>query len=109
MLVYGRRVLDALTGNITTLDDLVCESVGTINALRSDGTDALQVHPLAHVYCRPGIPPDVPTALEEVLARTKCLNLVNAADILRKIWDQGGSSPQWIFNPSKLGHDWLLI
>lgn len=112
-LVYGWRVLDALTGNTTALDDLVCELVGTINALRSDGTlfkcilwpmfiAGLESRQMSQRRFLIG-------CLEKFWLETKCLNVVNAADILRKIWDQDGSSPQWIFNPSQLGHDWLLI
>ncbi|RMJ22893.1 C6 transcription factor Acr-2 [Aspergillus sp. HF37] len=95
------------------MDDLVCELVGTINALRSDGTlfkcilwpmfiAGLESRQMSQRRFLIG-------CLERFWLETKCLNVVNAADILQKIWDQGGSSPQWIFNTSQLGHDWLLI
>ncbi|OBT53418.1 hypothetical protein VE04_07002 [Pseudogymnoascus sp. 24MN13] len=35
-LIYGRRVLDALTGNVTSQDDLVCALLGVIVALKDD-------------------------------------------------------------------------
>lgn len=116
-LIYGRRVHDALTGNTSSLDDLVCELVDTISSLRSDGTlfkcilwpmfiAGLESRQKSQRHFLIG-------CLEKFWLETKCLNVVNAGDILRKFWDQEDhgsvSSPQWIFNTSQLGHEWLLI
>ncbi|PIG81010.1 C6 transcription factor (Acr-2) [Aspergillus arachidicola] len=116
-LIYGRRVLDALTGNTTPLSDLVRELVTIIEAMRCD--EALFkciLWPMfvAGLESRQQDQRDfVISCLEKFWFETKCINVVNAANILRRFWKmedtQQTLSSQWIFNIGRLGHDWLLI
>ncbi|KAE8375409.1 C6 transcription factor (Acr-2) [Aspergillus bertholletiae] len=116
-LIYGRRVLDALVGDTTPLNDLVCGLIATIEALRCD--EALFKCILWPMFVA-GLESQqqdqrdfVISCLEKFWFETKCINVVNAANILRRFWKIGDSqqtlSSQWIFNIGQLGRDWLLI
>ncbi|GMG11780.1 unnamed protein product [Aspergillus oryzae var. brunneus] len=116
-LIYGRRVLDALTGNMTPLSDLVRELITIIEAMRCD--EALFkciLWPMfvAGLESRQQDQRDfVIGCLEKFWFETKCINVVNAANILKRFWrmedTQQTLSSQWIFNIGQLGRDWLLI
>ncbi|KAB8225518.1 C6 transcription factor (Acr-2) [Aspergillus novoparasiticus] len=116
-LIYGSRVLDALTGDTTLLDDLVCELITIIEAMRCD--EALFkciLWPMfvAGLESRQQDQRDFMIGcLEKFWFETKCINVVNAACILRRFWKmedtQQTLSSQWIFNIGQLGRDWLLI
>ncbi|KAB8208577.1 fungal-specific transcription factor domain-containing protein [Aspergillus parasiticus] len=116
-LIYGKRVLDALTRNTTPLSDLVRELITIIEAMRCD--EALFkciLWPMfvAGLESRQQDQRDfVINCLEKFWFETKCINVVNAANILRRFWKMEGTqqtlSSQWIFNIGQLGRDWLLI
>ncbi|PKX90590.1 uncharacterized protein P174DRAFT_462782 [Aspergillus novofumigatus IBT 16806] len=116
-LIYGRRVLDALTGDTSSQHDLVCDLIRVIDALRSSDSlfkcilwplfvAGLESQQGAHRHFVAG-------CLEKFWFETKCLNAVNAGIILRRFWkrqDSGDiSSSQWIFNIGQVEGDWLLI
>ncbi|KAE8385539.1 fungal-specific transcription factor domain-containing protein [Aspergillus alliaceus] len=115
-LIYGRRVLSALTGDTTSLDGLVQELISSIDTMRSDealfkcilwpmfvaGLESRQQDQRDFVIC----------CLEKFWFETKCINVVNGANLLKKFWKEDsreGSSSQWIFSIGQLGRDWLLI
>ncbi|KAB8276379.1 C6 transcription factor (Acr-2) [Aspergillus minisclerotigenes] len=116
-LLYGRRVLDALTGKTTPLSDLVCELITIIEAMRCDeGLFKCILWPMfvAGLESRQQDQRDfVIGCLKKFCFETKCINVVNAANILRRFWKmedtQQTLSSQWIFNIGQLGRDWLLI
>jgi hypothetical protein len=116
-LIYGKRVLGALNGESTSQDDLVCELIDIIEALRRDealfkcilwpmfvaGLESRQQPQREYVI----------SCLEKFWLETKCINVVNAGNLLRNFWRQEDSETmllsQWIFNIGRLGGDWLLI
>ena len=112
-LIYGRCVLDALlANNATSQDDLVCELIGIIDALKPD--EALFKCILWPMFVA-GLEAQKQTqrdfiidCLEKFWFETKCINVVNAGNILRKFWQQDCQA-SWIFNIGQLGRDWLLI
>ncbi|RAK96580.1 uncharacterized protein BO80DRAFT_496932 [Aspergillus ibericus CBS 121593] len=103
-LIYGTRVLDALTGSTTSLEDVLHELIDTIDALKSD--DALFKCILWPMF-------SVINYLERFWFETKCINVVNAANLLRQFWkqDECGTicSFRWIFNIGQIEGDWLFI
>ncbi|GFF50365.1 C6 transcription factor [Aspergillus udagawae] len=116
-LIYGRRVLDALTGDTSSQHDLVCDLIRAIDALRSN--DSLFKCILWPLFVA-GLESQheaqrrfVTSCLDKFWFETKCLNVVNAGIILRRFWkreDSGDiSSSQWIFNIGQVEGDWLLI
>ncbi|KFX95856.1 hypothetical protein V490_03647 [Pseudogymnoascus sp. VKM F-3557] len=116
-LIYGRRVLDALTNNATLHDDLVCALLSVIEALKDD-TNLFKciLWPIfiAGLECRSEAQRDFLTGcLEQFWTDTNCINSANASKILQEYWtreDHGELySPQWIFSVGHLGYDWLLI
>lgn len=116
-LIYGRRVLGALTGNAMSQDDLVRALLGVIEVLKDDEIlfkCILWPIFIAGLECQSQAQRDFLTScLAQFWAETSCLNAVNASKILQEYWtreDYGGlSSPQWIFSVGHLGYDWLLI
>ncbi|KAB8255659.1 fungal-specific transcription factor domain-containing protein [Aspergillus pseudonomiae] len=116
-LIYGIRVRDALTGDTTPVNDLVCALIALIEAMRCD--EALfkcMLWPMfvAGLESRQQDQRDfVISCLEKFWFETKCINVVNAANILRRFWKMDDTqqtlSSQWIFNIGQLGRDWLLI
>ncbi|KAK1145564.1 hypothetical protein N8T08_004122 [Aspergillus melleus] len=115
-LIYGRRVLDILTNDVSSQDELVCELIGLIGALEDDEVYKCILWPIfvAGLECRWQAQRDfLVGCLEKFWATTKCFNTINAAKILQTYWQQEGQqepfSPQWIFNIGNLGRDWLLV
>lgn len=116
-LIYGRRVLGALTDNATSQDDLVCALLSVIEALKDDGNlfkCILWPIFIAGLECTLEAQKDFLTGcLAQFWAETNCINAANASKILQEYWtreDYGElSSPQWIFSVGHLGYDWLLI
>ncbi|PWY79514.1 hypothetical protein BO94DRAFT_558693 [Aspergillus sclerotioniger CBS 115572] len=115
-LIYGTRVLDALTGSNTSLSNSLGELIDTIDALKSD--EALFkciLWPMfvAGLESREGAQRQyVIECLEKFWFETKCINVVNAANLLRHFWKQEECSTmcsQWIFNIGQMEGDWLLI
>lgn len=116
-LIYGRRVLDALTNEVSSQDALVYELTGVIGALRDD--DALFkciLWPIfvAGLECRWQAQREFLTGcLERFWTITNCFNVINAAELLQEYWQQEDCqcpfSSRWIFNMGCLGRDWLLI
>lgn len=115
--IYGRRVLDALTHDVTQQDDLVSTLLKIIGELKDDGIVLkciLWPIFIAGLECQSqSLRVFVITCLERFWVDTSCLNAVNAFKILGKYWMRGGygeiSSSRWIFSVGRLGRDWLLI
>ncbi|KAJ5578386.1 uncharacterized protein N7459_007350 [Penicillium hispanicum] len=116
-LLYGRRILDALTEEVTAQEELVLELLGLVDSLKGD-TDMFKciLWPvfIAGLECDWQAQRDfVVGCLERFWAITNCLNAVNAAKILQEYWRQNISPEkarsQWIFNIGQLGRDWLWI
>ena len=115
--IYGRRVLDALTHDVTPQDDLVSTLLHIIGELKDDGIVLkciLWPIFIAGLECQSQSPRVfLITCLERFWADTSCLNAINAFKILDEYWmraDYGElSSSRWIFSVAHLGRDWLLI
>ncbi|KAJ5774821.1 hypothetical protein N7457_009717 [Penicillium paradoxum] len=115
-LIYGRRVLDALTQTITEQDDLVSELLGLIDILTDEEPlfkCVLWAIFVAGLECRSQAQKDfLVGSLERFWTATSCLNVINAAKILKDYWAQEeglGISSRWIFDIGRLGRDCLLI
>ncbi|CAG8893529.1 unnamed protein product [Penicillium egyptiacum] len=115
-LLYGRRILDALTETITMQDDLVSELLGLIDSLKDDEAlfkCVLWAIFVAGLECRSRAQRDfLVGSLEKFWTATRCLNVINAAKILKDYWDQQeglGTSSRWVFDIGRLGRDCLLI
>lgn len=115
-LLYGRRVLDALTENITEQGNLVSELLGLIDVLTEDEAlfkCVLWAIFVAGLECQSQAQKDfLVECLERFWTATSCLNVINAAKILKGYWDQKEdpeTSSQWIFDIGRLGRDCLLI
>lgn len=113
-LLYGRRILDALTGDYTLQDELVSELLGLLHVLKDD--DALFKCVLWAIFvagleCRSQAHKDfLVECLEKFWRDTSCLNVINAAKILQDYWKKSPeASSRWIFDIGCLGRDWLLI
>ncbi|KAE8358399.1 fungal-specific transcription factor domain-containing protein [Aspergillus caelatus] len=116
-LIYGRRVSDALVRETTPLNHLVGGLIAIIEAMRCD--EALFKCILWPMFVA-GLESQqqdqrdfIISCLEKFWFETKCINVVNAANILRRFWKMSDTqqtvSSQWIFNIGQLGRDWLLI
>jgi hypothetical protein len=108
--------LDALTEEVTLQDDLVSELLGLIDALKEDEAlfkCILWAIFVAGLECRTQAQRDfLVGCLEKFWVATSCLNVVNAANILRDYWQQEDKlevSSRWIFDIGRLGRDWLLV
>lgn len=114
-LIYGQRVLDALTNQTTPQDDLLYELIGVIGFLRNDYSlfkcilwpiciGALESPWLAQREF-------LTACLDKFWQDTMCLNAVNAAKIVQQYWQWADSQQEsrWIFHIGFLGGDWLLI
>ncbi|KAJ5753095.1 hypothetical protein N7520_010012 [Penicillium odoratum] len=114
-LIYGGRILDALTGAESLQDDQVLELLGVVDSLKDDpALFKCILWPIfvAGLECQLQNQRDfLMNCLERFWTLTSCLNAVNAAKTLQDHWRQ--SSPtarsQWIFNIGNLGRDWLWI
>ncbi|KAL5083828.1 hypothetical protein Trisim1_000872 [Trichoderma cf. simile WF8] len=115
--IYGRRILDALTGEETSQYPLVRRLINVIHELESDANlfkcilwpmviAGLESREQAHREFISG-------CLEKFWLETRCLNVVNTGTILRKLWqweEREDSTPKhWIFRIGQLGGDWLLV
>lgn len=116
-LLYGRRVLDALTDEVTVQDEKLSELLGLIDSLKDD-QDMFKcvLWPVfvAGLECRWQAQRDfLIGSLERFWEITRCLNAVNAAKILREYWEQVETTSEvpsrWIFDIGRLGRDWLWI
>jgi hypothetical protein len=115
-LLYGRRVLDALMETVTEQDDLVSELLGLIDILKDDEAlfkCVLWAIFVAGLECRSEAQKEfLVGSLERFWTATRCLNVINAAKILKEYWDQREglkSSSRWIFDIGNLGRECLLI
>ncbi|GAD99830.1 C6 transcription factor [Paecilomyces variotii No. 5] len=116
-LLYGERVIEAFASCTTVQDGLACELIRLIAILKDDRTllkCALWPICIAGLECRRQDQRNFLTGcLERFWEDTSCLNVINAAKILQKYWQQadglGGDPWQWIFAIGCLGADWLLI
>ncbi|KAJ5945047.1 hypothetical protein N7516_005215 [Penicillium verrucosum] len=115
-LLYGRRILDALTETTTMQDDLVSELLGLIHILKDDESlfkCVLWAIFVAGLECRSQTQKEfLFESLEKFWTATSCLNVINAAKILKDYWDQkeGLETPsRWIFDIGRLSGDCLLI
>ncbi|RAK97575.1 Zn(II)2Cys6 transcription factor [Aspergillus ibericus CBS 121593] len=113
-LIYGKRVLGALTKECLPLEDLVQELIDAISSLQ----DNQAVYKcLLWPLCIAGLECHQQQQRESILRYmekfwdcTSCINAINAADIIKDYWKQNdGALPQWIFSIGHLGRDWLLI
>jgi hypothetical protein len=115
--IYGRRVLDALTHDVTPQDDLVSTLLKIIGEIKDDGIVLkciLWPIFIAGLECQSqSLRVFLMTCLERFWADTGCLNAINAFKILEEYWMRGDcgelSSSRWIFSVGRLGRDWLLI
>ncbi|KAJ5359489.1 uncharacterized protein N7496_011902 [Penicillium cataractarum] len=115
--IYGRRILDAMTGEKTVLDDTVAELLGLIDSLQNDRVMfkcVLWPIFVAGLECQWQLQREFLIACaERFWDITNCLNAVNAAKILQEYWRQvdasGQSQSRWIFDIGRLGRDWLWI
>ncbi|KAL2865289.1 Zn(II)2Cys6 transcription factor [Aspergillus lucknowensis] len=116
-ILYGQRVLDALQNTWNPQNSVVSELVELINTLK-DGSSLLKciLWPItvAGLECQIESQRDLLTrALERFWMDTHCLNVMNAARILKAHWTKVDENKtvasQWIFDIGRLSHDWLLI
>ncbi|OQD78512.1 hypothetical protein PENDEC_c001G00818 [Penicillium decumbens] len=116
-LLYGRRILDSVTGEFTEQNDKVLELLGMADSLKDD--EAMFKCVLWPIFVA-GLESQwqaqrdlLVGCMERFWNITSCLNAVNATKILQEYWDQetspGGNRSEWIFNIGCLGRDWLWI
>ncbi|PYI06510.1 hypothetical protein BO78DRAFT_116230 [Aspergillus sclerotiicarbonarius CBS 121057] len=114
-LIYGKRVLGALTKECLPLEDLVQELIGAIGSLQDDQAlykCILWPICIAGLEChRQEQRESLLSYMEKFWDCTSCVNAINAAKIIEDYWkrNDGVSSSQWIFSIGHLGRDWLLI
>ncbi|CAI7608831.1 unnamed protein product [Penicillium glandicola] len=115
-LIYGRRILDALTETTTVQDGLVSELLGLIDILKDNEAlfkCVLWAIFVAGLECRSQAQKDfLLESLEKFWIATSCLNVINAAKILKEYWGQEErleTPSRWIFDIGRLGRDCLLI
>ncbi|MBE3044175.1 hypothetical protein IMZ48_16705, partial [Candidatus Bathyarchaeota archaeon] len=114
-LIYGKRVLSALTGEETSLYGHVSEILRLFDILRDDRESLKCVlWPLfvAGLECRSLVQRQYfITHLEGFWMATKCLNAVNATEILQQHWKgcDRGDARSWPFDSGHFGRLWLLI
>lgn len=116
-IIYGRRILEALTGESTVQDEMVTELLGMVDLLKDDPpTFKCMLWPIVVV----GMESRWETQRNFLLAcmerfwdQTNCLNVVNAAKSLQEYWKQetslGEARSQWIFNIGRADRDWLWL
>lgn len=115
--IYGRRILDALTGEETSQDHLVHRLISDVHELESDTNlfkCILWPMVIAGLESREQVHREfISGCLEKFWLETRCLNVVNTGTILRKLWqweEREDSTPKhWIFRIGQLGGDWLLV
>jgi len=116
-LLYGRRILDSVTGDFTEQNDKVLELLGMADSLKDD--EAMFKCVLWPIFVA-GLESQwqaqrdlLVGCMERFWNITSCLNAVNATKILQEYWGQetspGGNRSEWIFNIGCLGRDWLWI
>ncbi|KAL2839110.1 fungal-specific transcription factor domain-containing protein [Aspergillus pseudoustus] len=116
-MLYGQRVLDALQNTRTRQDSLVSELVRLVEQLKVGSTllkCVLWPVTVAGLECQERPQRDlIIHLLETFWIDTHCLNVMNAAKILKAHWtkiDESKSvATDWIFDIGRLSHDWLLI
>lgn len=114
-LIYGKRVLGALTKEYLPLDDLIQELLATIESLQNNETlykCILWPIIIAGLECqRQEQRESVRTYMESFWEHTKCVNVINASKIIEDRWQRCDSTEpsHWIFSIGNLGRDWLLI
>ncbi|GAT25867.1 C6 transcription factor Acr-2 [Aspergillus luchuensis] len=114
-LIYGKRVLGALTKECLPLEDLLQELLATIERLQNDESlykCILWPIIIAGLECQRQEQRDsVRTYMESFWEQTKCVNVINASKIIEDRWQRcDGTEPShWIFSIGHLGRDWLLI
>ncbi|KAL3488223.1 fungal-specific transcription factor domain-containing protein [Aspergillus germanicus] len=117
-LLYGRQVL-ASTGTYlepAETQTLLSQLLASINALRGEDTFfkcLLWPTFVAGLHCLEQGQQDLVTdSIRRVWDLTKCLNVISAADILRKYWDRvrsSGVKDPWRDGLVELDRHWLLI
>jgi hypothetical protein len=116
-LLYGRQVL-ASTGTYrepAETQTLLSQLLASINALKGEDTFKCLLWPtfLAGLHClERGQQESVTDSLRRVWDLTKCLNVISAADILRKYWERvrsSGVKDPWRDGLVELDRHWLLI
>ncbi|KAL2836795.1 fungal-specific transcription factor domain-containing protein [Aspergillus pseudodeflectus] len=116
-VLYGQRVLDALQNTRTQQDSVVSELVSLVDTFK-DGSTLLKciLWPItvAGLECQEQSQRDLLIRiLETFWIGTHCLNVMNAAKILKAHWakiDENKSvATNWIFEIGRSSHDWLLI
>ncbi|KAF3074031.1 hypothetical protein CFAM422_003753 [Trichoderma lentiforme] len=115
--IYGRRILDTLTGKETSQDHLVRRLISVIHELESDANlfkCILWPMVIAGLESREQVDREfISGCLEKFWLETRCLNVVNTGTILRRLWqweEREDSTPKhWIFRIGQLGGDWLLV
>jgi hypothetical protein len=116
-LLYGQRILDSMTGEFTGQDDKVVELLGMADLLKKDeATFKCVLWPIfvAGLESQWQAQRDfLIGCMEKFWDVTRCLNAVNATNILQEYWQQetlpGDKRSEWIFNIGRLGRDWLWI
>src|SRR5699024_4706735 len=108
------RVHDALKNESTPQDDLVLDLLSVIASITKDHPYLLKctLWPIfiAGLECRdPSARKFITSALGQFYEDTRCINVANAAQILRDYWverDQPGAAcAEWIFDVSRLRDD----
>jgi hypothetical protein len=115
--LYGRRVLDALVGDISVQDNLVGRLLSLIHELRDDeNLFKCILWPMVVAGLESHQPEGrefIMGCLEKFWLETRCLNVVNTGVILRRLWKREekecSTPPEWIFKIGQLGADWLLV
>ncbi|KAJ5676856.1 uncharacterized protein N7477_002489 [Penicillium maclennaniae] len=116
-LLYGTRILDSVTGEFTEQDDKVVELSGLADSLKND--EAMFKCVLWPIFVA-GLESQwqaqrdfLVGCMERFWEITRCLNAINATNILQEYWQQksspGDNRSEWIFNIGRLGRDWLWI
>jgi hypothetical protein len=116
-LLYGRQVLESTGTHLETRETqmLLSQLLGTIDALKGENTFfkcLLWPTFVAGLHClERGQQDFVTDSLRSVWDLTKCLNVISAADILRKYWERvkvSGTENPWTAG-LELERHWLLI
>ncbi|CEN60997.1 hypothetical protein ASPCAL07667 [Aspergillus calidoustus] len=117
-LLYGRQVLASTGTHLETRETqtLLSQLLGTIDALKGEDTFfkcLLWPTFVAGLHClERGQQDYVTDSLRSVWDLTKCLNVISAADILRKYWERvkvSGTENPWTAGLVELDRHWLLI
>lgn len=116
-LLYGQRILEAMTGEATVTDEMVTELLGMVDLLKDDpATFKCLLWPIFVAGMESQWPAQrnfLMACMERFWNMTKCLNVVNAAKALQDYWQQensqGENRAEWIFNIGRAGRDWLWV